>query len=150
MPPEACCFLIAGAKVALISYHPNILLKKIQNSYHFSVFGAYTYIYIYKGQQKREITKGSGGFLTARQQSNPQKSVAQYNGATTERRRNRATHKRVCRNTTARQKSDLRKSDPQKSDPQKSVPRTYPTGKICGTRCNMPSQRWLKLISGEA
>ena len=114
MPPEACCFLIAGAKVTLISYHPNILLKKIQNSYHFSVFGAYTYIYIYKGQQKREITKGSGGFLTAPQQSNPQQS------------------------------------NPQKSNPQKSVPRTYPTGKICGTRCNMPSQRWLKLISGEA
>ena len=85
MPPEARRFLIAGAKVALISYHPNILLKKIQNSYHFSVFGAYTYIYIYKGQQKREITKGSGGFLTARQQSNRQKSVAQYNGAATER-----------------------------------------------------------------
>ena len=69
MPPEACCFLIAGAKVTLISYHPNILLKKIQNSYHFSVFGAYTYIYIYKGQQKREITKDCGDFLTARQKS---------------------------------------------------------------------------------
>ena len=146
MPPKACCFLIAGAKVALISYHPNILLKKIQNSYHFSIFGAYTYIYIYKGQQKREITKGSGGFLTARrksdtaterrdermtrQQSDQQKSVAQYNGATKERRDKRAT--------------------PQQSNPQKSVPRTYPMGKICGTRCNMPSQRWLKLISGEA
>ena len=145
MPPEACCFLIAGAKVALISYHPNILLKKIQNSYHFSVFGAYTYIYIYKGQQKREITKGSGGFLTTPQQSDPQKSVAQYSSATKEqpakecsaiqRRRNRATDERTAR---------------RKSDSQKSVPRTYPTGKICGTRCNMPSQRWLKLISGEA
>ena len=49
MPPEACCFLIAGAKVALISYHPNILLKNFQNNVLFSKRGRHTYIYIYKG-----------------------------------------------------------------------------------------------------
>ena len=49
MPPEARCFLIAGAKVALISYHPNILLKNFQNNLLFSKRGRHTYIYIYKG-----------------------------------------------------------------------------------------------------
>ena len=53
MPPEACCFLIAGAKVALISYHPNILLKNFQNNALFSKRGRHTYIYIYKGAGRK-------------------------------------------------------------------------------------------------
>ena len=53
MPPEACCFLIAGAKVTLISYHPNILLKNFQNNLLFSKRGRHTYIYIYKGAGRK-------------------------------------------------------------------------------------------------
>ena len=53
MPPEARRFLIAGAKVTLISYHPNILLKNFQNNELFSKRGRHTYIYIYKGAGRR-------------------------------------------------------------------------------------------------
>ena len=57
MPPEACRFLIAGAKVALISYHPNILLKNFQNNVLFSKRGRHTYMYIYKGRAERRTTE---------------------------------------------------------------------------------------------
>ena len=60
---ERFCYLIAGAKVAIISVFASTFLNIFRNYYYFLIIPRYTYIYIYKGDGTKPCIWGKNRYI---------------------------------------------------------------------------------------